>query len=80
MIVSNVGALPDYVPHEKAGLVAEPNPESLASAIVRYFELGEEYFILGLQKEKSRYSWSILTNEIIKLSDSLRPVDDSGRA
>jgi glycosyltransferase involved in cell wall biosynthesis len=74
MIVTNVGALPDYVPHEKAGLVAEPNPESLASTIVRYFELGEEYFILGLQEEKNRYSWSVLVNEIIKLRDSLRRV------
>lgn len=74
MIVTNVGALPDYVPHQKAGLVAEPNPESLASAIDRYFELGEEYFILGLQMEKKRYSWSVLTSEIVKLSDSLKLV------
>jgi glycosyltransferase involved in cell wall biosynthesis len=71
MIVSNVGALPDYVPHEKAGLVTEPNSESLANTIERYFDFGEEYFILGLRSEKIKYSWPVLTEEILKLSSSL---------
>jgi glycosyltransferase involved in cell wall biosynthesis len=71
MIVTNVGALPDYVPHEKAGLVAEPNPESLAKTIQRYFELGEDYFILSLQNEKSKYSWTVLVESILKLSNAV---------
>src|SRR3954464_14727945 len=44
MIVTNVGSLPVRVPNEKAGLVCEPEPDSLAAAITRYFELGEQYF------------------------------------
>lgn len=72
MIVSNVGGLPDYVPHQKAGLVTEPNPKSLADCIQRYFELGEEYFILGLRSEKIKYSWAVLINEILKLSSALK--------
>ncbi|MBS1566375.1 MAG: glycosyltransferase, partial [Bacteroidetes bacterium] len=65
MIVTNVGALPDYVPHEKAGLVAEPEPASLAAAIRRYFELGEAYFIPHLREEKKKYSWEALVNAIM---------------
>ena len=30
MIVTNVGALPRLVPHEKVGLVCEPNPNAVS--------------------------------------------------
>lgn len=70
MIVTNVGALPDYVPHEKAGLVAEPEPASLAAAIRRYFELGEQYFIPHLREEKKKYSWEALVNAIVQSAGS----------
>src|SRR6185503_12704574 len=33
MIVTNVGGLPSLVPDKKVGLVAEPNPESIAEKI-----------------------------------------------
>ena len=39
MIVTNVGGLPSLVPHEKAGLVAEPNAEAIAAAIERFYQL-----------------------------------------
>ena len=67
MIVTNVGALPAYVPHEKAGLVAEPEPAALAAAIERYFELGEQYFIPHLREEKKKYSWDALVNALTNL-------------
>lgn len=70
MIVTNVGALPDYVPHEKAGLVAEPTAASLAGAIERYFALGESYFLPQLREEKKKYSWQVLTHEIIQFADN----------
>jgi len=72
MIVTNVGALPDYTPHEKAGLVAEPTAASLATTIERYFELGEAYFLPQLREEKKKYSWAVLTDEIIKLAADVK--------
>jgi glycosyltransferase involved in cell wall biosynthesis len=72
MIVTNVGALPDYVPHEKTGLVAAPTAASLAAAIERYFELGEAYFLPQLREEKKKYSWEVLTDEIIKLASAIK--------
>lgn len=71
MIVTNVGALPDYVPHEKAGLVTSPDAPSLAAAIQRYFELGEQYFLPHLREEKKKYSWQVLVNKIIGLVEAI---------
>lgn len=68
MIVTNVGALASYVPDGKAGLVAEPDSASIAQAILRFFELGEEGFIPHLRNEKSRYSWVELVKTIMAVS------------
>jgi glycosyltransferase involved in cell wall biosynthesis len=67
MVVTNVGSLPTLVPHEKVGLVCEPEPASLAAAIMRYFELGEQYFIPHLRIEKEKYSWHNLVNTILTM-------------
>lgn len=68
MIVTRVGGLPDLVPHEKAGLVTEPEPAAIAGAIARFYELGEEYFIPHLRGEKLKYSWPVLVNAIQALA------------
>jgi glycosyltransferase involved in cell wall biosynthesis len=71
MIVTNVGALPDYVPHEKAGLVTEPTAASLAATIQRYAELGENYFLPQLREEKKKYSWEVFVRRVMELYDSI---------
>lgn len=68
MIVSNVGGLPALVPHEKVGLVAEPEPKAMADAILRFFVLGGSYFLPALQSEKEKYSWNRLVETILSLS------------
>jgi len=68
MIVSNVGGLPALVPHEKVGLVAEPEPAAMAEAILRFFVLGESYFLPALRSEKEKYSWARLVETILDLS------------
>lgn len=69
MIVTNVGGLPSLVPNEKAGLVCEPDPGSIADAILRFYQLGEQYFIPHLRNEKQKYSWSKLTEAIFGLGE-----------
>ncbi len=64
MIVTNVGALPDYVPHKKSGLVSEPDALSIANSIEEYFSLGESYFLPFLKEEKQKYSWQKLVEAI----------------
>jgi glycosyltransferase involved in cell wall biosynthesis len=72
MIVSNVGGLPNSVPNEKAGLVAEPEPTSIADAILRYYELGADYFIPHLRVEKEKYSWQNLVKTITDLANDIQ--------
>src|SRR6202008_41417 len=45
MVVTNVGGLPALVPNEKAGWVVEPEPKAIAEGILRFYQLGENYFI-----------------------------------
>jgi glycosyltransferase involved in cell wall biosynthesis len=72
MIVTNVGSLPSLVPDGKVGLVAEPDAGSIAAAVMRYYELGENYFIPHLRSEKQKYSWKQLTEAIINLADDIQ--------
>ncbi|HWI89894.1 MAG TPA: glycosyltransferase [Flavisolibacter sp.] len=69
MIVTNVGGLPSLVPHEKVGLVCEPDSKSIAESILRFYQLGEQYFIPHLRSEKQKYSWSKLTEAIFNLAE-----------
>ena len=68
MIVTNVGGLPFLVPHEKVGLVVEPKPRDIADGILKFYQLGEQFFIPHLRNEKQKYSWSNLVKAIQNLS------------
>lgn len=68
MVVTNVGGLPALVPDGKVGLVAEPNATSIADNILRFYQLGEDYFIPHLRREKEKYSWSVLAQTIEDLA------------
>jgi glycosyltransferase involved in cell wall biosynthesis len=72
MIVSNVGGLPLLVPHEKVGLVAEPNATDIADAILHFYQLGENYFIPHLRVEKQKYSWAKLATTITDITNDLQ--------
>jgi glycosyltransferase involved in cell wall biosynthesis len=67
MLVTNVGGLPDKVPDNKVGLVCEPTPESIASKLLKLYELGESHFLPHLRTEKGKYSWNNLTGSINSL-------------
>ena len=68
MIVTNVGGLPEMVPDDKVGLIAEPTAASLAEKIEEYFEKGEPYFLPHLLEEKKKYSWHKMVEAIILIS------------
>ena len=69
MLVTNVGGLPSLVSDGKVGLVAEPNPESIANKIVELYSIGEAHFLPHLQTEKLKYSWKVLADTIIGLAN-----------
>lgn len=72
MLVTNVGGLPSLVPHEKAGLVVEPAPKAIAEGILRFYQLGEDYFIPHLRNEKQKYSWAGMVNSICQLANDIQ--------
>ena len=71
MIVTNVGGLPSLVPNEKTGLVVEPDPKSIADGILKFYQLGENYFIPHLRIEKQKYSWANMVNTITQLANAI---------
>ncbi|MEO8403644.1 MAG: glycosyltransferase [Chitinophagaceae bacterium] len=72
MIVTNVGGLPTLVPDKKVGLVVEPTPAAIASGILDFYQLGENYFIPHLRIEKQKYSWANMVNTITQLANDIQ--------
>ncbi len=72
MIVTNVGGLPAMVPDGRAGLVAEPDPVSIADHIVEFYELGEDHFLPHLREEKKKYAWNRLVKAILELANGIQ--------
>ena len=72
MVVTNVGSFAEHVHHEETGLVTAPEPGPLARAILRFYELGVEYFIPHLRNEKKKYSWKNLVNTLLDLSHDIQ--------
>lgn len=71
MVVTNVGGLPFLVPHEKTGLVTTPEPNAIADAIIKFYELGENYFTPHIRTEKQKYSWANMVQTITSLANDL---------
>ncbi len=65
LIVTDVGGLPEIVPHEKAGLVVPPeDPPALAAAIERFFADGLQARLTEGVKEQKERAASVLYEAI----------------
>ena len=62
MVVTNVGGLAEVVPDGKVGFIAEPDPVSIADAILKFYEPNSipdlRQHILN---EKKKYTWETFT-------------------
>lgn len=66
MLVTNVGGLPEMVPHLKAGYVTNTEPKEIAEAIAHYFSQNKQQaFKTFIREEKKRFSWKNLTDAIL---------------
>ncbi|MDP1622159.1 MAG: glycosyltransferase [Bacteroidales bacterium] len=69
MVITNVGGLAEFVPHEKAGYVVNPDPAEIAASIVRFYsENRESEFSANAALEKQKYSWGNMVETIDKLT------------
>lgn len=71
MLVTNVGGLPEMVPHNKVGYVAEVNPASVAKHLTAFFQQKKaSEFEENITEEKKRFSWRFFANEIQKIAQN----------
>ncbi len=71
MLVTNVGGLADTVPHDKVGLVVEPNVNAIAKGIIQLYEKGVDHFLPNLITEKKKYSWEQMRQSFLTLYQQL---------
>ena len=58
MIVTNVGGLPEIVPHGKVGYVREPDVDEIANSIIDFYKNNRENeFVKNVLIEKEKYTW-----------------------
>lgn len=66
MIVTGVGGLPELVMDGEVGWVVNPTADEIASGIFKFYsEDCYEDFRANIQKEKTKYSWSVLGDRIL---------------
>ena len=71
MLVTNVGGLADTVPHDKVGLVVEPNSKAIAEGILQLYARGTDHFMPHLMSEKKKYSWEQMRQSFLTLYQQL---------
>jgi glycosyltransferase involved in cell wall biosynthesis len=68
MLVTNVGGLPEIVPHGKVGYVVEPEPKAIADAIVDFYANHQEMRMRDfIRTEKKKYAWSAMLEKIAEV-------------
>lgn len=71
MVVTNVGGLAENVPNGKVGFVAEPNPTSIADAILKFFAPNAIPTLAeNIKTEKEQYKWERFTINVLSLMDN----------
>lgn len=73
MLVSDVGGLPEIIPHGKGGYVVKPEPEEVTAALLDFFN-NKRYseFVEGIKSEKNRFSWDKMVKSIFSLAEKIK--------
>lgn len=77
LLVTNVGGLPEIIPHGKVGYVVNPNPKDIADSIIDFYNKNrEDEFLYNIIEEKKKYSWDIMVNVIFELYNKINKNDN----
>lgn len=72
MLVTNVGGLPEIIPHNVVGYVVEPEKKMIADALVDFFTNDKKAtFESNILIEKKKFLWSNMTNTIRDLAGKI---------
>lgn len=73
MLVTNVGGLPEMVPHKKVGYVCERRPDAIAQAIESFFQGDENTeFRENMVEEKKRFQWDYFAGQLVQLAEEIK--------
>lgn len=73
MLVTNVGGLPEIVPHGKVGYVVEPDAKSIADAIVDFYGNHREFVYRdNIKVEKKKFAWSAMLEKIFEMAAGIK--------
>jgi glycosyltransferase involved in cell wall biosynthesis len=65
MLVTDVGALAEMVPHQQVGYVVPPRSEDIAEALVDFFQNDRQAaFVQNISIEKTKYGWENMIEKI----------------
>lgn len=68
MLVSNVGGLPEIVPHDYVGYVCDPDAVSIAEYLNKFYTEHKEFkFSENIKVEKAKYTWAAMVDNIRKV-------------
>ncbi len=69
MLVTNVGGLPEIVPHGQVGYVVEPDPHAIADALDDFYANHREFKMRdNIKAEKKKYAWSEMLLKIYEVA------------
>jgi glycosyltransferase involved in cell wall biosynthesis len=72
ILVTNVGGLPEMIPHQKVGYVTPVDANQIAKALTDFYANNrEKQFKANLKIEKQKYLWNKITSKIITLYKGL---------
>ena len=73
VLVTNVGGLPEIIPHKKVGYVVNPDPGEIADSILDFYKHSREVeFLPNIIKQKEKYSWDKMLNIIFEVYNKLK--------
>jgi len=70
VVISNVDGLPEVVVDVETGFICQPNPNSIADSIVKYFNMNPYFFSQKINEYKKRFSWDNFAKIVLKLVES----------
>lgn len=67
MLVTNVGGLPEIIPHKRVGYVCEKHPDEISAALDEFFsQKKKEEYSKNCSIEKLKYTWSVFVERILE--------------
>ena len=73
MLVTNVGGLSEIIPDGKIGYVVEPDSQSIANALVDFYENDRiAEFEASIVEEKKKFSWTNMVNTFLSVYQEIK--------